>query len=218
MIKKIDIKGKWISFFEERENYINDTLSKIDFKNKIIFPKIENIFKAYELTPYEEIKVVIIGQDPYHNEGQAQGLAFSVPQNFKLPPSLKNIYIELKNDLNIENTNGNLTKWAEQGVFLINTILTVEKNQPLSHVDIGWDSFILDTIKEINKKEKVIFLLWGGEAKKYKKYISKNNFIIESPHPSPLSCYRGFWGSKPFSKINNLLKENNLNLIDWKID
>jgi len=218
MIKKINIKGKWISFFSEREQYINDTLSKIDFKNKTIFPKIENIFKAYELTPYEEIKVVIIGQDPYHNEGQAQGLAFSVPENFKLPPSLKNIYIELNNDLNIENKNGDLTKWAKQGVFLINTILTVEKNQPLSHVDIGWDSFIVDTIKEINKKEKVIFLLWGGEAKKYKKYISKNNFIIESPHPSPLSCYRGFWESKPFSKINNLLKENNLSLIDWKID
>lgn len=213
------IKGiRWNSFFKDNEKLIEDILKEIDFKNKIIFPNKKDIFKVYEKTPYEEIKVVIIGQDPYHNEGQANGLAFSVPINFKLPPSLKNIYKELKDDLNIENVNGDLTKWAEQGVFLINTALTVEKNMPMSHSKIGWQEFVISTIKEINKKDNVIFLLWGGEAKKFKKYITSNNFIIESAHPSPLSCYRGFWGSKPFSKINSILKNNNINEIDWKIN
>lgn len=212
------LTGYWLDFFNTRKNEINEIMSKIDFDNKIIYPEKDNIFNAYKLTPYENIKVVIIGQDPYHNEGQAQGLAFSVPDKFKLPPSLKNIYTELNSDLNISNINGNLEYWAKQGVFLINTILTVEKNTPLSHSKIGWDNFVLDSIKEINKKDKIIFLLWGGEAKKFKKYISPNNFIIESAHPSPLSCYRGFWGSKPFSKINDILKENEIELIDWKIN
>lgn len=213
-----NIKGHWVKFFKDNKEYIDQILSKIDFDKNIIFPKKEDIFNAYKLTPYEDIKVVIIGQDPYHNDGQAQGLAFSVPINFKIPPSLRNIYTELKSDLDIVNVNGDLTNWANEGVFLINTILTVEKNKPLSHVKIGWDKFIIETIKEINKKDKVIFLLWGGEAKKYKKYINENNFIIESAHPSPLSCYRGFWGSKPFSKINNILKDNKIKTINWKTD
>lgn len=213
-----ELKGYWKKFINNNSIIINEILSKIDFDNKIIFPNKKDIFNAYKLTPYENIKVVIIGQDPYHNDGQAQGLAFSVPDNFKLPPSLKNIFIELKSDLNIINENGNLEFWAKQGVFLINTILTVEKNKPLSHSKFGWDKLITETIKEINKKDNVIFLLWGGEAKKYKKYITSNNFIIEDPHPSPLSCYRGFWGSKPFSKINNILDKNNIENINWKID
>jgi uracil-DNA glycosylase len=212
------LTGYWIEFFNGKEKEINEIISKIDFENKIIYPVKDNIFNAYKLTPYENIKVVIIGQDPYHNEGQAQGLAFSVPNEFKLPPSLRNIYTELSSDLNISNVNGNLEDWAKQGVFLINTILTVEKNTPLAHSKIGWDKFVLDSIKEINKKNNIIFLLWGGEAKKFKKYISDKNFIIESAHPSPLSCYRGFWGSKPFSKINDILKENKIKLIDWKIN
>lgn len=209
---------RWNTFFKENELVIENILKQIDFKNKIIFPNKKDIFRAYEKTPYEEIKVVIIGQDPYHNEGQANGLAFSVPINFKLPPSLKNIYKELKDDLNIENINGDLTKWSEQGVFLINTALTVEKNLPMSHTKIGWQEFVISTIKEINKKDNVIFLLWGGEAKKFKKYITDNNIIIESAHPSPLSCYRGFWGSKPFSKINNILKDKEIPEIDWEIN
>jgi len=208
----------WKIFLKNRENQIESIFSKIDFESKIIYPKKEDIFNAYNLTPYEDIKVVIIGQDPYHNEGQAQGLAFSVPKGFKLPPSLVNIYKELKDDLNIENKNGDLTKWANQGVFLINTALTVEKNNPMSHSKIGWYDLVVDSIKEISKRDFVIFLLWGGEAKKFKKYISNNHYIIESAHPSPLSCYRGFYGSQPFSKINNKLKENKLKEIDWKID
>lgn len=212
------IKGeKWNFFFKEKKDDLENILKQIDFENEIIYPIKENIFNAFNITAYEDIKVVIIGQDPYHNEGQANGLAFSVPVGFKLPPSLKNIYIELKEDLNIENKNGDLTNWAKQGVFLINTALTVVKNKPMSHTKIGWQDFVISTVKEINKKENVIFLLWGGEAKKFKKYISENNFIIESPHPSPLSCYRGFWGSKPFSKINNILIKNGLSEINWEI-
>lgn len=212
------IKGeKWNFFFKEKKEDLENILKQIDFENEIIYPIKENIFNAFNITAYEDIKVVIIGQDPYHNEGQANGLAFSVPVGFKLPPSLKNIYIELKEDLNIENKNGDLTNWAKQGVFLINTALTVVKNKPMSHTKIGWQDFVISTVKEINKKENVIFLLWGGEAKKFKKYISENNFIIESPHPSPLSCYRGFWGSKPFSKINNILIKNGLSEINWEI-
>lgn len=208
----------WNEFLNKQEERIKMIFSKIDFEKTIVYPKKTDIFNAYQLTPYEQIKVVIIGQDPYHNEGQAQGLAFSVPKGFKLPPSLINIYKELNDDLKIINTNGDLSHWATQGVFLINTALTVEKNNPMSHSKIGWYELVVDSIKEINKKEFVIFLLWGGEAKKFKKYITGNHYIIESAHPSPLSCYRGFYGSKPFSKINEKLKENKLSPIDWKID
>lgn len=212
------ISGIWEQFLNNNDERIKSILSKIDFDNKIIYPLKQNIFKAYELTPYENIKVVIIGQDPYHNEGQAQGLAFSVPEGFKIPPSLVNIYKELYSDLSITNTTGDLTQWAEQGVFLINTSLTVEKNLPMSHTKLGWYDLIIDSIKEINKKDFVIFLLWGGEAKKFKKYIGSNHYIIETAHPSPLSCYRGFYDSKPFSKINTVLKEHDLLPINWKID
>jgi uracil-DNA glycosylase len=210
------IHNDWKDFFAERAQTLEDIFSKIDF-NKIVYPKPEDIFNSFNLCSYQDIKVVIIGQDPYHNEGQAQGLAFSVPDGFPIPPSLKNIYTELLSDLNIKNTTGDLTPWAKQGVFLINTALTVEKNKPMSHTKIGWQEFVIDAIKEINKKENVIFLLWGGEAKKFKKYISINNHIIEAPHPSPLSCYRGFYGSKPFSKINTLLNTNGLKEINWKL-
>lgn len=208
----------WSSFFDKNNNQINEILEKIDFKNTIVFPERSNIFRAFELTPLSEVKVVIIGQDPYHNEGQAQGLAFSVPDKFKIPPSLVNIYKELYSDLGIINTTGNLTSWANQGVFLINTCLTVEKNKPLSHVNYGWQKIVAESIVEINKKDNVIFVLWGGEAKKYRKYISSNNFIIESAHPSPLSCYRGFYGSKPFSRINKILQDTHQTEINWKID
>jgi len=212
---KYKINNDWEKFFLKNEEQLKSIFEKIDF-NKIVYPSFDNIFNTYSLCSYKDIKVVIIGQDPYHNEGQAQGLAFSVPVDFPLPPSLKNIYIELNNDLNIKNENGDLTSWAKQGVFLINTALTVEKNKPMSHSKIGWQDFVVESIKEINRKEKVIFLLWGGEAKKFKKYISDYNYIIESPHPSPLSSYRGFFGSKPFSKINKLLSDNNLAEIDWR--
>lgn len=212
-----NIKEDWKPFFKRQETNLKNILSKIDF-TEIVYPSKENIFNSFNLCSYNDVKVVIIGQDPYHNEGQAQGLAFSVPKGFPLPPSLKNIYKELEDDLGIINTNGDLTSWAEQGVFLINTSLTVEKNKPMSHSKIGWQDFVMEAIKEINKKENVIFILWGGEAKKFKKIISSKNHIIESAHPSPLSCYRGFYGSKPFSNINKILLDNNLDLINWRID
>lgn len=212
----INIKNDWKDFFKKEENRINEIINQIDFK-KIVYPPQENIFNSFNLCSLNDVKVVIIGQDPYHNEGQAQGLAFSVPENFPLPPSLRNIYNELESDLAISNNSGDLSSWAKQGVFLINTSLTVEKNKPMSHAKIGWQELVMEAIKEINKKENVIFVLWGGEAKKFKKLISDKNHIIESAHPSPLSCYRGFYGSKPFSKINNLLSSNGLKEIDWKI-
>lgn len=210
------IYNDWKPFFESRTQQLKDIFNKIDF-NQIVYPKPEDIFNSFNLCAYKDIKVVIIGQDPYHNEGQAQGLAFSVPEGFPIPPSLKNIYTELLSDLGIKNITGNLIPWARQGVFLINTALTVEKNKPMSHTKIGWQDFVIDAIKEIDKKENVIFLLWGGEAKKFKKYIGERNHIIEGPHPSPLSCYRGFYGSKPFSKINELLNLNGLKEINWQL-
>jgi uracil-DNA glycosylase len=212
----ININNDWKNFFNAESDRINNIISQIDF-NKIVYPPQDKIFNSFNLCSLKDVKVVIIGQDPYHNEGQAQGLAFSVPENFPLPPSLKNIYNELESDLNIKNISGDLSKWAEQGVFLINTSLTVEKNKPMSHAKLGWQELVMEAIKEINKKENVIFVLWGGEAKKFKKIISSKNHIIESAHPSPLSCYRGFYGSKPFSKINNILANNRLKEIDWKI-
>ncbi len=213
----MNVTNDWKLFFEKEKINIENIMSKIDF-NQIVYPEVDKIFNSFNLCSYKDIKVVIIGQDPYHNEGQAQGLAFSVPDKFPLPPSLKNIYAELNSDLGINNTSGDLTSWAKQGVFLINTSLTVEKNKPMSHSKIGWQDLVIRAIKEIDKKENVIFLLWGGEAKKFKKYISKRNHIIESAHPSPLSCYRGFYGSKPFSKINEILTNNSLKNINWKID
>lgn len=210
------IYNDWKPFFQSRTQQLESIFDKIDF-NQIVYPKSEDIFNSFNLCAYENVKVVIIGQDPYHNEGQAQGLAFSVPEGFPIPPSLKNIYTELLSDMGIKNNTGNLIPWAKQGVFLINTALTVEKNKPMSHTKIGWQDFVIDAIKEIDKKENVIFLLWGGEAKKFKKYIGEKNHIIEGPHPSPLSCYRGFYGSKPFSKINELLKTNGLKEINWQL-
>ena len=168
-----------------------------------------------------KVKVVIIGQDPYHNFGEANGLAFSVSKNIKIPPSLRNIYKELSNDLNLVSPNhGDLSNWAQEGVLLINTILTVEKNKPLSHQNKGWEIFTKAVINVLNKNRiNIVYILWGNYAKTYKKYIDiKNNYIIESLHPSPLSAYRGFFGHQPFSKTNNYLISKNIKPINWRID
>lgn len=177
-------------------------------ETKQIFPTENNVFKALELTPYSKIKVVIIGQDPYHGLGQANGLAFSVNSGVKLPKSLKNIYQELKNDLGIVREDGDLSDWARQGVLLLNTTLTVQSGIPLSHSNIGWDLFTDAIIKKINQKlEPIVFILWGRVAIKKETIINKRHHIIKSSHPSPLSANRGFFGSKPFSKTNNYLKK-----------
>jgi uracil-DNA glycosylase len=186
-------------------------------KNKLILPPANLVFNAFELTKFKNIKVVIIGQDPYHQSGVANGLSFSVNQKDKLPKSLNNIFKELSSDLGVINTNGDLRSWAKQGVFLLNTILTVEEGLALSHRNIGWEQFTKKIIEMLNKDNSPkVFLLWGNQAQKFSDLIlNKKHLIISSAHPSPLSAYNGFFGSKPFSRINNFLIKNNLTEIKW---
>lgn len=190
---------------------------KDEYKTKTVFPPYENIFDALRFTDYNEVKVVILGQDPYHGLGEAHGLSFSVKEGVRKPPSLQNIFKELNNDLGIIRTASDLTDWAKQGVLLLNSIMTVEQDKPLSHKNKGWENFTDFIIKSLNeRKEPVIFLLWGSYARSKKEFITnKQHYIIESVHPSPLSANRGFFGSKPFSKINKILTDNNQRKIEW---
>lgn len=190
---------------------------KNEYKHKTIFPPYNNIFDALRFTDYDEVKVVILGQDPYHGLGEAHGLSFSVKEGVAMPPSLQNIFKELNNDLGIKRNKSDLTDWAKEGVLLLNSIMTVEKDKPLSHKDKGWEIFTDTIIKKLNDREKpVIFVLWGSFARSKKELITnKRHKIIESVHPSPLSAHRGFFGSRPFSKINNYLKEMNEKEINW---
>ena len=187
---------------------------KNEYKTKTVFPSYENIFDALRFTDYDEVKVVILGQDPYHGLGEAHGLSFSVREGIKMPPSLQNIFKELYSDLGIKRTKSDLTDWAKEGVLLLNSIMTVVKDTPLSHKNKGWEIFTDTVISKLN--ESVIFLLWGSFARSKKELITnKQHKIIESVHPSPLSANRGFFGSKPFSKINNYLKDMNKEEIKW---
>ena len=190
-----------------------------EYKKNTCFPIKQEVFNAIKLTPYSNVKVVIVGQDPYHGVGEAHGLSFSVLCQ-KLPPSLKNIYKELYDDLGIKpSTSGNLTCWAKEGVLLLNAVLTVKKDMPASHKDIGWQDFTDEIIKRIEKKDDVIvYILWGNFARS-KKYLITNpkHYIIESAHPSPFSARNGFFGSKPFSKCNKILINNGLTQIDWTV-
>lgn len=198
---------------------IETTINKL-YKEKIIYPDKEKIFKSLKLTDYDNVKVVILGQDPYHGENQANGLSFSVNDGIKLPPSLKNIYKELYNDLGIEpSLSGNLECWSKEGILLLNAILTVEKDKPASCRNIGWEQFTDEIINKLNKKEEpLVFILWGNFARSKKNLITNpKHLIIESPHPSPFSARTGFFGSKPFSKTNNFLKQNNIKEVDWHI-
>ena len=191
-----------------------------EYQSKTIFPDKKNIFSALNYTPFSETKVVILGQDPYHGDNQAHGLSFSVLPGTKIPPSLVNIFKELADDCRITiPDNGYLVPWAKQGVLLLNTVLTVEKGKAHSHKNKGWENFTNCIIKSLNKKEKpIIFVLWGKPAQQKKQLIDQTkHIIIEAPHPSPLSAYRGFFGSKPFSKINNSLKETNQPQINWTL-
>ncbi|MFA5692655.1 MAG: uracil-DNA glycosylase [Acholeplasmataceae bacterium] len=184
-----------------------------------ILPKKEDWFKAFKLTPFDKVKVVIIGQDPYHGLNQAHGLAFSTLEE-KLPPSLKNIFKELVSDLQVNYPkNGNLTKWANEGVLLLNTILTVSLSEPLSHKNKGWELFFERIISELNKNDRpLVFILWGNNAIYYEKYLTnKKHLIHKSSHPSPLSARVSFFGSKPFSKTNNFLIKNNVKPINWDL-
>ena len=191
-----------------------------EYNTKTIFPPKVYIFNALKLTPYSNTKVVIVGQDPYHGVGEAHGLSFSVQEGIKIPPSLQNIYKELKDDLGIPiHTKGDLTKWGKEGVLMLNAVLTVEKDKPASHRNMGWELLTDYIIKVLNQKEEpVVFILWGNFAKEKTKYITNpNHYIITSPHPSPFSARNGFFGSKPFSKTNNFLKSKNLKEIDWDL-
>lgn len=190
---------------------------KNEYKHKTIFPPYENIFDALRFTDYDQVKVVILGQDPYHGLREAHGLSFSVHNGVKMPPSLLNIFKELRSDLGINRTSTDLTDWAKQGVLLLNSIMTVEMDKPLSHKNKGWEVFTDNIIKYLNEREKpVIFILWGNFARSKKTLITNSRHkIIESAHPSPLSASRGFFGSKPFSRTNNYLKEFGWEEINW---
>jgi uracil-DNA glycosylase len=184
------------------------------------YPNKRDIFKALELTPFEDIKVVILGQDPYHGKGEANGLAFSVNKNIKIPPSLRNIYKELNEDMGIDIPNhGDLSNWAKQGVLLLNSILTVSPDKPASHRKIGWEEYTDSIIKQINdNKHNIVFILWGKYAQEKGKYIDESkHLVIRSPHPSPFSARTGFFGSKPFSKCNTYLESKGIEEIDWRI-
>ena len=190
---------------------------KSEYKIKTIYPKASDLFMALKETPYNDVKVVILGQDPYHGEGEAHGLSFSVEEGIKNPPSLVNIFKELYSDLNIKRTKGNLNDWAKQGVLLLNTVLTVEKDIPNSHKGKGWELFTDSIIKKINEKETpVVYILWGNNAKMKKSLITNpKHLILESSHPSPFSCRNGFEGSKPFSKTNDFLEKNGQKPVKW---
>lgn len=193
---------------------------KNEYKNFKIYPDMFDIFNSLKLTSYNDTKVVILGQDPYHGKNQAHGLAFSVKPGIDIPPSLKNIFKEIKSDLNIDTPNhGNLVNWAKRGVLLLNTVLTVRESYPNSHANKGWETFTDNIIKYLNNKNKpIVFILWGRNAiNKAKLITNKNHLILTSVHPSPLSAHRGFFGCKHFSRTNNFLIHNNIDPIDWKI-
>ena len=224
MNKNIKIHESWLKYIEaefdkEYMRNVKNIILNSKESGKIIYPKNNEIFNAINLTDFEKTKVIIIGQDPYHGPGQAHGLSFSVKDGIKPPPSLMNIFKEIESDLSIkvEKRNGNLTRWAKQGVLLLNSLLTVEKGKPLSHKELGWETLTDNFIKGLNQNKKdLVFILWGSHARSKKYLISQNeNLIIESAHPSPLSAHRGFIGSKPFSRTNDFLIKNNMRPINW---
>lgn len=201
-----------LEYFKE----IKDKVRK-EYNCKTIFPPDNKVFYAFKETPYKNVRVVILGQDPYHGEGEANGLCFSVNRGIKMPPSLKNIYKELYNDLGIERNDTDLSDWAREGVLLLNSVLTVEKDKPASHKFVGWEEFTDNVIKKINEKdEPVVFILWGNFAKGKIKYITNpKHLVISSSHPSPFSVNQGFFGSRPFSQTNEFLKKNGFKEIKW---
>ena len=223
MASQVKIEPSWAEqlagyFDTEKFKNLSDFI-RSEYLSKTVYPKPENIFKAFWLTPFSEVKVVILGQDPYHGAGQAHGLCFSVANGIKPPPSLVNIYKELEADLGVKKdfTSGNLEDWSRQGVFLLNAILTVVASTPASHQKLGWEDFTDEVIKTISqRKEHVVFILWGNYARAKRVLIDQTkHLVIEAPHPSPFSAYSGFFGSKPFSQVNNYLKQQGKSEINW---
>ncbi|EEB36445.1 uracil-DNA glycosylase [Anaerococcus hydrogenalis DSM 7454] len=211
------LKDEWT-----KDYYINLRKKLIDeYKNYTVYPNMYDIFNALKKVSYDDVKVVILGQDPYHGQGQAHGFSFSVKKGIKTPPSLQNIYKELHSDLGLYiPNNGNLMKWANQGVLLLNSTLTVRAHQANSHKDLGWSILTDNIIKILNKRSKpIVFILWGKFAQSKEELItSDRHLIIKSAHPSPFSAHRGFFGSRPFSKTNEFLQKNNIKPIDWQIE
>ena len=208
---------------EFKKPYYKDLYKKVleEYRSRQIFPNPDDIFNAFHLTPLKDVKVVILGQDPYHNDGQAHGLCFSVKPDVEVPPSLVNIYKELQDDLGCRiPNNGYLVKWAKQGVLMLNTVLTVRAHQANSHRGIGWEEFTDAAIMALNSQDRpIVFILWGGPAQRKASMLhNPNHLILKAPHPSPLSAYRGFFGSKPFSQTNAFLEAHGLEPIDWQID
>lgn len=219
------IQNDWLAPLspEFKKPYYAELYKKIkeEYSTRQIFPPADEIFTAFELTPLSEVKVVIIGQDPYHGDGQAHGLCFSVKPDIETPPSLVNIYKELNSDLGCDiPNNGYLTKWAKQGVLMLNTVLTVRAHQANSHRSIGWETFTDAAIRVLNEQDRpIVYLLWGKPAQMKKSMLNNpKHLILEAPHPSPLSAYRGFFGCRHFSRTNEFLKENGLEPIDWQIE
>jgi len=220
LYKGVDIS--WKPFLEDefKKKYMEEIktfLIKCSKNNEVIYPHPRDIFRSLELTTFDNVKVVILGQDPYHGQNQAHGLAFSVQKNLPKPPSLKNIIKEISEDLKIEKrSSGDLTNWAKQGVLLLNTCLTVSPGRPGSHSHLGWQEFTDSVIKAVDTKDRIVFILWGSYARKKKELLSNNkNLILEAPHPSPLSAHRGFFGCKHFSKTNQFLHKHEIKDIDW---
>ncbi|MBP3309955.1 MAG: uracil-DNA glycosylase [Ruminococcus sp.] len=193
-----------------------------EYRTQKIFPGMYDIYNAMKLTSYNDVKCVIIGQDPYHGEGQAHGLSFSVRKGIAPPPSLINIFKEIRDDIGIDNLGGHgeLTKWANEGVLLLNSVLTVRANQARSHRGLGWENFTTNVIRLLNQREKpMVFMLWGGDAKAKQQFITNpKHLVLKSAHPSPLSAYNGFFGCRHFSKANEFLRANGMEEIDWSID
>lgn len=222
----VNFNNEWDELLKDeftKEYYLRLRRTLInEYRTQRIFPGMYDIFNALKYTSYSDVKCVIIGQDPYHGEGQAHGLSFSVKKGIAPPPSLVNIFKEIKADIGIDNTgkHGELTKWASNGVLLLNSVLTVRANQARSHRGLGWEEFTTDVIKLLNAREKpMVFMLWGADAKAKQQYITNpQHCVLKAAHPSPLSAYNGFFGCKHFSKANQFLNANGIDEIDWSID
>lgn len=222
----VNFENEWDELLKdefEKEYYLQLRQKLInEYRTQQIYPGMYDIFNAMKFTSYNDVKCVIIGQDPYHGEGQAHGLSFSVRKGVAPPPSLVNIFKEIRDDVGIDNLgkHGELTKWAKEGVLLLNSVLTVRANQARSHHGLGWENFTTDVIKLLNEREKpMAFMLWGADAKSKQQFITNpNHLVLKAAHPSPLSAYNGFFGCKHFSKVNEFLKANGMDEIDWSID
>lgn len=219
------INGDWLEALKDefKKDYYKQLFEKVneEYRTRLIFPPTNDIFNAFHLTPLKDVKVVILGQDPYHGNNQAHGLCFSVKPEVEIPPSLVNIYKELHDDLGCTIPgHGYLVKWAKQGVLMLNTVLTVRAHQANSHRGIGWEEFTDAAIRVLNTQDRpIVFILWGRPAQMKKAMLNNpKHLILEAPHPSPLSSYRGFFGSRPFSKTNQFLEANGVEPIDWQID